>query len=45
MPRLDGDVFFFGTAMAISLNETARHAPNHQNVREAGLIKEASRQG
>jgi hypothetical protein len=46
MPRLEGDVFFFGTAMvAISLNTAARRAPDRQNLREAGLIEEAPRQG
>jgi hypothetical protein len=47
MPRLDGDVFFFGTAMALSpyKNPSASRAGTIKNVREAGLIEEGSHQG
>jgi hypothetical protein len=46
MPRLEGDVFFFGTAMTKSPQKLRRHARRTiQNLREAGLIEEAFRQG
>jgi hypothetical protein len=43
MPRRDGEVFFFGTAMAISSNTAAPHARRIiETLREAGLIEEGS---
>jgi hypothetical protein len=45
MPRLDGDVFFFGTAIGNLLKTTAPNAPDRQNAWEARLIEEAFRQG
>jgi hypothetical protein len=45
MPRLEGDVFFFGTAIAISLSDNGATRAKPSNLREAGLIEEASPQG
>jgi hypothetical protein len=43
MPRREGEVFFFGTAMGDLLKTPALQAPNHRTLREAGLIEEAIR--
>jgi hypothetical protein len=46
MPRRDGEVFLFGTAMGENLLELgAQGAPKAKILREAGLIEEGSRQG
>jgi hypothetical protein len=45
MPRLEGDVFFFGTAMAKSPQKRGAIRAAPSNLREAGLIEEAPQQG
>jgi hypothetical protein len=46
MPRLDGEVFLFGTAMVKISSKLRREARQTvEFLREAGLIEERSRQG
>jgi hypothetical protein len=47
MPRLEGEVFLFGTAMSGSLSVLAAAEPESQgqNAIGAGLIEDGSRQG